>query len=152
MTQQITNLLDRQTLRRLDARNPDGGELAEAIVREAYDLEPIDGDELEGDLRNPRTGARYEVKSTRGSVGSSYSNEGRFRLWEDQHRSAVGYDSQPNLTAWYVFVRFERDTPVELRRVEPSTVTQLVDADWNESGHDERDSRQHKLPLSEVFS
>jgi hypothetical protein len=151
MTQQITDLLDRQTLRRLDSRNPDDGELSETIVREAYNLEPIDGGELDGDLVNPRTEARYEVKSTRGSVGgSSYSNEGRFRLWLDQHRSIVGYDSQPNLTGWYVFVRFERGTPVELRRVEPSTVTDLVDG-WNQAGHDERDSRQHKLPLSEVF-
>lgn len=149
-SRRVTDAVPRDRLRTIDSRTDGEGELAEQIVAAAYDLDEIDGDELDGDAINPRTDARYEIKSTRPTVGSDYSNEGRFRLWQDQHRSIVAYDAQPDLTGWYVFVRFdESGTPREMRRVEPSTVTQLVDG-WNESGH-ERGARQHKLPLSEVF-
>ncbi len=152
MTQDVTDAVDRRDLRRLAGKNQDDGELAEAIAREAYDLEPVPGDdELDGDLRNPRTEARYEVKSTHARVGDEYPADGRFRLWRDQHRSIVGYDAQPDLAGWYVFVRFVDDTPRELRRVEPSTVTRLVGGEWGPSGHAGREAEQYKLPVGEVF-
>jgi hypothetical protein len=64
----------------------------------------------------------------------------------------VGYDAQPDRTGWYVFVYSDaQGTPQVMRRVEPSTVTNLVGGAWNESGHEGREARQHKLPIDEVF-
>jgi hypothetical protein len=135
------------------------GDVEEQIVAESFDLLDVSGDDAEdADLRNPRTEARYEVKSANATVGSGEvdgrqtTEPGRFRLWEDQHRSIVGYDAQPELAGWYVFVRCDRQgTPQVMRRVEPSTVTKLVDGGWNDASHEGRDARQYKLPIGEVF-
>ena len=90
---------------------------------------------------------RFEVDVVTLSSGAS----GRFRLWEDQHRSLTASDGQA--TAWYAFVLLSgTGEVVDVRRMKPSTVTEIVGGDWNRADHAERDGRQHKLPADEVFS
>ena len=125
--------------------NPNGnGEAAESLVKRKYDLEEADVEWC--DLTNPRTGARYEVKSAERDRDSG--REGRFRLWEDQHRSLRAADAAGS-AAWYVFVTDDGATYTR-RRV--SHVSEVI-ADhggWNESGH-RRGSRQLKIPVSELI-
>lgn len=111
---------------------------AERTVAAKYDL--VETSVPWADLENPRTGARYEVKST--DPTREYP---RFRLWRDQHRSLVGYDSQR--TAWYAFVAGDR---VVRRR--PAYVTAVVRelGGWNVSGH-ARGSKQKKVPAGELL-
>ncbi|GAB3315204.1 hypothetical protein [Haloplanus salinarum] len=155
MIRDVTEEVSYRRFQKLQERARTAGELEERIVAEAFDLLDVSGDDAEdADLRNPRTQARYEVKSANATVGSGNgeTEDGRFRLWEDQHRSIVGYDAQPDLAGWYVFVRCDRQgTPQVMRRVEPSTVTKLVDGRWNDASHEGRDARQYKLPIGEVF-
>ena len=115
---------------------------AEAFVCAFYDLERTPNEPGEGwyDCINPRTGAKYQVKSAQ--------RDRRFRLWSDQHRSLVASDA--NGVAWYVFVTSGEDP----RRVKPSTVTKWVNerGGWNKANHELRPGAlQHKLPVSEVF-
>lgn len=115
---------------------------AEKFVAERYDLEHNPGQPGERwyDAVNPRTGAKYQVKSAQSG--------GRFRLWDDQHRSLTAAEGAN--AAWYVFVVPNR----EPRRVRPTTVTQWVNSrgGWNRANHELRPgARQHKLPVSEVF-
>lgn len=114
---------------------------AEEFVVEEYNLEHAPNEPGEGwyDAINPRTGAKYQVKSAQ--------KDRRFRLWEDQHRSLTAAEGQNS--AWYVFVVSGK----EPRRVKPSTVTRWVRerGGWNRAGHELRSGRQHKLPVSEVF-
>jgi hypothetical protein len=155
MIRRVTEEVSRRRLNKLLGQSEGAGDLEERIVAEAFDLLDVSGDDAEdADLRNPRTKSRYEVKSANARVGSGGTDTepGRFRLWEDQHRSIVGYDAQPDRTGWYVFVYSNaQGTPQVMRRVEPSTVTNLVGGAWNESGHEGREARQHKLPIDEVF-
>jgi hypothetical protein len=155
MIRDVTEEVSRRRLNKLLGQSEGAGDLEEKIVAEAFDLLDVSGDDAEdADLRNPRTEARYEVKSANATVGSGNgeTEAGRFRLWEDQHRSLVGYDAQPDLAGWYVFVYSDaQGTPQVMRRVEPSTVTKLVDGRWNDASHEGRDSRQYKLPIDEVF-
>jgi len=124
--------------------NPNGnGEAAEALVKRKYDLTESGVEWC--DLTDPRTGARYEVKSAERDRDSG--RRGRFRLWEDQHRSLMAADAAGS-AAWYVFVT---DDGATYRRRLVTTVSQIV-ADhggWNESGH-RRGSRQLKIPVNEV--
>jgi len=155
MIRDVTEEVSRRRLNKLLGLSEGAGDLEEKIVAEAFDLLDVTGvDAEDADLRNPRTEARYEVKSANATVGSGAgkTEAGRFRLWEDQHRSIVGYDAQPDLASWYVFVRCDaQGTPQVMRRVEPSTVTKLVDGRWNDASHAGRDARQYKLPIGEVF-
>lgn len=114
------------------------GERAEKFVAREYDLDHTPEADWY-DCINPRTGTKYEVKSA--------EKGRRFRLWENQHRSLTAAEGQN--AAWYVFLVDGGD----MRRVKPSTVTQWVNqrGGWNRAGHDRRDGRQHKLPISEVF-
>lgn len=113
-------------------------EQAELHVVDEYDLEHAPEADWY-DAVNPRTGAKYEVKSAQA--------DRRFRLWENQHRSLAAAEGQN--AAWYVFLVSGEG----MRRVKPTTVTRWVRArgGWNRAGHDRRDGRQHKLPVSEVF-
>ena len=122
------------------------GERAEQFVAREYDLDHTPEAEWY-DCINPRTGTKYEVKSTSDMIGDEYPEEGRFRLWEEQHRSLTAAEGQN--AAWYVFLVDGGD----MRRVKPSTVTQWVNSrgGWNRAGHTRRDGKQHKLPVSEVF-
>lgn len=155
MIRNVTEEVSRRRLNKLLGQSEGSGDLEEKIVAEAFDLLDVSGDDAEdADLRNPRTEARYEVKSANATVGAGdgETEAGRFRLWEDQHRSLVGYDAQPDLAGWYVFVYADaQGTPQVMRRVEPSTVTKLVDGRWNDASHEGRDARQYKLPIDEVF-
>jgi len=112
----------------------------EASVQEAYSLDALRTVRW-ADLKNPRTGAYYEVKSAQAGR--------RFRLWRDQHRSLQGFDSQS--TAWYAFV-VKTSRKRDIKRMKPQTVGRLVRdrGGWNSSGHS-RDALQHKLPVNEVF-
>lgn len=99
------------------------------------------------DAINPRTGAKFECKSTH----TEYSNgaKGRFRLWRSQHQSLTSAEASG--TAWYVFVLFESDGKLrDIRRMKPSTVTQEIDH-WNLAGHNEKIGRQYKLPWDRIF-
>jgi hypothetical protein len=129
--------------------NRQKGTKAAQLVASEYDLE-VDEQTAEWfDAVNPRTGSKYEVKSTKARIGDDYPNDGRFRLWEDQHRSLLASDAAG--TAWYVFVLFDDNGGVEdMRRMRPSTVSALVPT-WNQSGHQDRQSRQYKLPWPEVM-
>lgn len=159
MIRDVTDEVSRRRLNKLLGQSEGAGDLEEMIVAESFDLLDVSGDDAEdADLRNPRTEARYEVKSANATVGAGLvdgeqtTEPGRFRLWEDQHRSLVGYDAQPDLAGWYVFVYSDaQGTPQVMRRVEPSTVTKLVDGQWNDASHEGRDARQYKLPIGEVF-
>jgi len=92
------------------------------------------------DATNPRTGARYEVKSA--DPSREYA---RFRLWKDQHAALTA--ASANVAAWYVFVSGDRVT-----RRTPSYVTSVVSdmGGWNRSGH-RRGSRQLKVPIERVL-
>lgn len=128
--------------------NEEQGAFAEQFVADHYDLEHRPDETDWYDCVNPRTGTKYEVKSTHETLASGAS--GRFRLWEDQHRSLTASDGQA--TAWYVFVLLsESGEVVEVRRMKPSTVTTAVAGEWNKAGHDERTGRQHKLRINQVF-
>ena len=157
MIRDVTDEMSRRRLNKLVGQSEGAGDLEERIVAESFDLLDVSGDDAEdADLRNPRTEARYEAKSAQTTVsaerGGPGTEPGRFRLWEDQHRSIVGYDAQPDKTGWYVFVlKDEQGTPQVMSRVEPSTVTGLVGGEWNDASHEGRDARQYKLPIDEVF-
>lgn len=132
-------------------RSKSFGELAEELVAEEYGIDHRPNQSSWFDCRHPNTGAKTEVKSTSSAIGDKYPGNGRFRLWRSQHRSLTASDA--NGVAWYVFVLMdEGNGKIRMRRVKPSTVTQLI-ADrggWNKSGHSSFDE-QHKLPIDEVF-
>lgn len=100
------------------------------------------------DCVNPRTGTKHEAKTTDEADPSG----GRFRVWEDQHRSLAAANAAG--VAWYDFLLLNDGEVVAHRRMKPSTVTKLVhanDGKWNRAGHHDRDGRQHKIPVEEVF-
>jgi hypothetical protein len=58
-------------------------------------------------------------------------------------------------TAYYAFVVLEEVTEDSFQvehviRRRPSTVTKIVDGKWNDASHEDRDSRQHKVPWYQV--
>lgn len=119
-------------------RHGNNGKAAEKRVIDKYGLERADVEWC--DATNPRTGARYEVKSA-----STSATRPRFRLWEDQHRSLTR--AANHAAAWYVFVYGG-----EMTRRRPSTVTEVVNdrGGWNRSGH-RRGARQLKVPVEELL-
>lgn len=123
----------------MSQRNPPW-EQAEQFVVEEFDLEHNPGNPGGRwyDAVNPRTGAKYQIKSA--------ESERRFRLWE-QHRSLTR--SEGANAAWYVFLASGEG----MRRMKPTTVTRIVNerGGWNRANHELRDSRQHKLPVDEVL-
>lgn len=121
-------------------RHGDNGRDAEELVKRKYDLEESGVEWC--DLTNPRSGARYEVKSAERTLESG--REGRFRLWEDQHRSLLAANSGGS-AAWYVFVT---DGGSTYTRRGVTHVSQVVNdrGGWNKSGH-RRGSRQLKVPV-----
>lgn len=115
------------------------GRRAERFVARRFDLNVVPDQQARWyDAINPRTGAKYEVKSSKSG--------GMFRFWRDQHRRLSGANA--NGTAWYALVRREDGQPVEMRRVEPSTVTKVVNdrGGWNEPVH-RREAKQKKVPI-----
>lgn len=127
------------------------GRFAEQHVAEKYDVEHAPDEAEWYDAVNPRTGTKYEVKSTHKTLANGAS--GRFRLWADQHRLLAGAAGADGQTAWYVFVLLSPDGEiVGVRRMKPQTVTRLIEGTWNRAGHNDRGDGQHKLPYSEVFS
>ena len=96
------------------------------------------------------TGTKFEVKATSRELDDG--STGRFRLWEEQHRSLVASDAQA--TAWYAFVLLTRSGQVmAIQRRRPSTVTRLVNerGGWYDAGHAEKDGRQFKLAHDAVL-
>jgi hypothetical protein len=133
------------------------GEAAGEIVADEFNGEHVPGESYWYDVVTPN-GTKYEVKSTHAEVGDEYPSEGRFRLWEDQHTSLTSAEASG--TAWYAFVLFsEEDEVLGIQRRKPSTVTRIVrdialeDGEpWSVSEHRERQTRQKKIPWSEVMS
>jgi len=125
--------------------NEQQGMFATEAVADIYDLEIETGIEDWYDAVNPRTGAKYESKSTH--------EGGRFRLWEDQIRSLIASNARG--TAWVAFVLLDGSgSVVDVQRREPGTVLEIVNerGGWNRAGHEERDGCQHKLPAEEVMA
>lgn len=131
------------------------GEAAGEIVAKEYGGEHVPGESFWYDVVTP-SGTKIEVKSTH--VRLEDGSEGRFRLWEDQHTSLTSAEASG--TAWYAFVLFGQDEELmKIQRRKPSTVTRIVreialeDGEpWSVAGHKERQSRQKKIPWSEVMS
>lgn len=124
-------------------------ELAEDLVVDEFGLEVDRVDWY--DAVHPNTDAKTQTKSTSSTVGQSYPGDGRFRVWEEQHRSLTTSEGQA--VAWYAFVLLHEDEgEIWIRRMKPTTVTQIVRerGGWNASGHSSYD-RQHKIPWPEVF-
>lgn len=125
------------------------GEFAAEVVADEFDLDVENGVEDWYDAVDPSTGTKYEVKSTHRTLESGAS--GRFRLWEDQHRSLVAAEGADGQTAYYGFVVLEENGEVQnVVRRRPTTVTKIVDGEWNRADHSEREGRQHKIPWYEV--
>jgi len=133
-------------MRRPDVPNVQAGALAERAVADRWDLE-VDRSEW-FDLRNPRTGSKYQVKRAESKQGD---DDGRFRVFRGPHRSLAASDGQA--TAWYVFVLYSADggRVVAMQRRKPSTVTQIVAemGGWSESGHTAY-REEKKIPVSKV--
>ena len=139
--------------------NEDQGMDATFEVAQREGLEPDTETADWYDAVDPETGTKYEVKSTVESYSGEYSDgaPGRFRLWEDQHISLVNANNSGE--ARYAFVLYDQPGPdgevVDVAILEPSEVTELVneigDGEWNLSGHRQRQSRQQKVPWTEVF-
>lgn len=133
-----------------DHPNERQGEFATEYVADEYDLE-VENDVTDWyDAVAPSTGTKYEVKSTHQTLASGAT--GRFRLWEDQHRSLVAAESAEGQTAWYAFVLLDdNDSVQDVVRRKPSTVTGIVGGEWNRAEHDDRGDGQHKVPWYQVF-
>ena len=117
-------------------------ERAEKFAVENFDLEHEPGGKGQRwfDALDPETGEKYQVKSAK--------PERRFRLWEDQHRSLTASEGQLG-AAFYIFVTDNKP----MLKVRATTVTEWVQerGGWNKAGHDLRDGRQLKIPVSWVF-
>lgn len=132
-----------------DHPNVRQGAFAEKYAANSYGLEHVPNETEWYDCVDESTGTRYEVKSTTREYSGEYSEgaTGRFRVWEDQHRSLTNAEGAETHTAWYVFIVLDEDGEVEhIVRRKPSTVTKIVDGEWNRANHAERNSRQHKIP------
>jgi len=127
------------------------GEFATNVVADTYGLVVENDDADWYDAVHPNSEAKTECKSARRELADG--STGRYRLWEDQHRSLVASDASG--TAWYGFVLLDDDgTVVDVQRRKPATVGAIVRdrGGWNQAGHSKRESRQHKLPWSEVIN
>lgn len=126
------------------------GEFATRQVAEEFGLD-VENDVAEWyDAVDPSTGTKFECKSTHQQLEDGAT--GRFRLWEDQHRSLTSAAAADGQTAWYGFVVLDEDNDVKhLVRRKPSTVTKIVGGEWNRAEHVERKSRQHKVPWYEAI-
>lgn len=125
-------------------------QLAEELVADEYGLSPFTDAEWY-DAVDEDSNTKYEVKSTQETVGDSYSNPGRFRLFKGQHRSLTASEGQG--MAWYAFVLLaESEGVIRIQRKKPTTVTKIIRrrGGWNRSGHASK-GKQHKVPISEVF-
>jgi len=130
--------------------NRQKGHKAVEIVADEFGLDVDTESAYWFDAVLPTTGTKYEVKSTSVEIGDEYREEGRFRLWADQHKRLLEADR--NGTAWYAFVLFDGAGRVEnIQRRRPTTVSKIVDH-WNTSKHKKRRSKQHKVPWSEIMS
>lgn len=130
------------------------GTFAEEYIADEYGLEHRPDETHWFDCVDPSTGTKYEVKSTTTEYSGEYSEgaTGRFRLWLDQHRSLVAAQASEDQTAYYAFVLLDTNGKIEdVARRRPTTVTKIVDGDWNRADHADRDSRQHKVPWYEVY-
>ncbi|TVT89295.1 hypothetical protein [Haloferax volcanii] len=148
----------RREMRRIDERAGDeNGEFAERLVAAHYGITHANDRADWYDCVHEERGTKYEVKATQVRIDgldpdSRVEVGGRFRLWEGQTRSLLNSDAQN--TAWFVFVLLdENGSPVDHRRMRPSTVWSLVRDEfggWDESGHREM-GRQQKVPIEAVF-
>jgi hypothetical protein len=130
--------------------NEKQGEFATEWVAHEYEVEVRNNEQSWYDAVNPRTGTKYECKSTRRELDDG--STGRFRLWEDQHRSLEASDASG--VAWYAFVLPSTDgSSLVVQRRKPRTVGRIIErrGGWNTSGHRTRRQRQHKLPWPEVI-
>lgn len=126
------------------------GNLAEELVAEEFGLSEFN-DAGWYDCQDEDSGIKYEVKSTSSEIGNKYPSVGRFRLWQDNHRSLAS--SHAGNSAWYAFVYLdEKNGLIKIRRRRPPTVTRIIHErnGWNHSGH-KRGERQVKLPPSAVM-
>ncbi|RYJ12756.1 hypothetical protein ELS19_01400 [Halogeometricum borinquense] len=146
----------RSDMRRIDKHaQGDNGEYAERLVAAHYGVEHAPDEASWYDCVNRDTGTKFEVKAAQTVIDgrdetSFVPVEGRFRLWKSQTRSLVNSDAQN--TAWFVFVLLDRDgSPLEMRRMRPSTVWSLVQEEggWYDSGHEK--GEQRKIYPADIF-
>jgi len=152
--------ISRDEFRRIDEKSRgESGEFAARLVAAHYGAtyEPDDADWY--DVNTKATGTKYEVKSTHTTIdgenpGTFVGVDGRFRVWKDQLRSLIQSDAGDS-TAWVVFVVFNAEgTPLEARKMKPSTVWKLVQDEFDGfdiSGHISR-TKQQKIPIDALFS
>ncbi|WP_338905229.1 hypothetical protein [Salinibaculum marinum] len=93
-----------------DTPNERQGAFAEEWVAREYGLDHAPHEADWYDAVHPSTGTKYEVKSTHRTVDNGAT--GRFRLWEDQHRSLAGAEGSDGQTAYYAFVLLDVDGEV----------------------------------------
>ena len=126
-------------------RHPNA-DTAENFAAAQYDLELTpEADWYDAIADN---GTKYEVKGA--ELSKQSGRQGRFRIWEDNHRSLTFSNGKSN--AWYVFVVIQNGRVIDHRRTQPQTITRIINdrGGWNRSGH-ARGGRQHKLLISELF-
>lgn len=95
------------------------------------------------DAVNPRTGAKYEVKTA--------LPDRMFRFWRDQHHSLSGANGRG--TGWYVLIIMDDNGDIKRwRRVKPQTVARVIRerGGFNKQTH-RRDQQQKKVPTTEFF-
>jgi hypothetical protein len=143
----------RSELRRIDEAAESDDDLAERLAAAVYGWRHANDEADWYDARDEATGTKAEVKSTHLRVGDEYPADGRFRLWRSQLRSLVASRFAGETgTSWVVFVLFDGDQPVDIRRMHARTARDLVEdtVGWGPSGHTEF-GEQAKVPVGEVF-
>jgi len=156
------NDLTRDMVRRADeVAQGDNGTFAEVLTAELYQVRHTPDEADWYDCRNADRGTKFESKSAQVTIDgrdedSYVPTAGRVRVWRSQLRSLIGAAGSEGQTAWVVFWLLDEDGgPLEVKRVQPSTVWSWVTDEmngWDESGHSNPDlNKQQKLPLGLVF-
>jgi hypothetical protein len=146
----------------LEEREGENAVFAQVLVAELFGVRHVPNEADWYDLRHPDRGTKYEVKAAQTTIDGLVEDErvpvdGRFRVWKGQTRSLINAAAAEGQSAWYVFLLLDGDgDPLELRRVQPSTVWRWTTerfGGWDDSGHDNPDrNQQQKLPYGVVFS
>jgi len=147
---------DVEPLRNVIMRAPtgtDGWEAFELWVARRYGVSHRPNEAEWYDCRDPSSNTKYEAKTCQRVLSTGVP--GRFRVWKDQLERLEDEQQIDGRAGWVVFGLLESDGEriARYRRMQASTVLDLVEdrGGFNAASHEERDSRQHKLPWEAVF-